>query len=612
MGTIAVLDDNMINMIAAGEVIERPASVVKELLENSIDAGAGTITIEVEEGGRALIRIVDDGGGMDADDLALAFEPHATSKIRSSGDLGGIRTMGFRGEALASIGSVAKVTVTSRTADSISAHRIDIDCGDKSAVRPCSGDVGTTIEVRNLFYKLPVRRKFLRTPATEMTHITEHFTRIALAHQSLDLTLRHNGREASHLLSGQSVGERIGALFGEELAFDLLETSRAERGMRIQAFLAKPFAARASSKYQYLFLNRRFIRDKFILHAVREAYRGLMEPNKYPVVFLFITMPPEDYDVNVHPTKVEVRFDNANLVHSEVLAVLRDKLLSSNLDVGGMVPRGDFSAEEPLDLSAEFGDAGRKERIHRAMEDFFDKPMSARPQQMFSFSSPGHSSSKIAAGRPAEQAQPDMPDFETAAVSENWLAKEFLQIHNSYILLQSEDGFVVIDQHALHERILYEQMCRRLREGTLTSQRLLMPHSFEVTAAQFEVFESQRGLFEKLGIELEPFGPNTLAVQAFPTLLEKADPAAFVKEMLDKLIEEDGHADEERLLHEILDMAACKAAIKAGQPLSMEEISNLLKDKEIVQRTSRCPHGRPTTIAFSLKELEKQFKRTGF
>lgn len=277
-----------------------------------------------------------------------------------------------------------------------------------------------------------------------------------------------------------------------------------------------------------------------------------------------------------------------------------------------MVPRGDFSAEEPLDLSAEFGDTARKERIHRAMKDFFDKPVSARPQQTFSFSPPGHSSSKIAAGRPAERALPDMPDFETAAVSENWLAKEFLQIHNSYILLQSEDGFVVIDQHALHERILYEQMCRRLREGTLTSQRLLMPHSFEVTAAQLEVYESQRGLFEKLGIELEPFGPNTLAVQAFPALLEKADPAAFVKEMLDKLIEEDGHADEERLLHEILDMAACKAAIKAGQPLSMEEISNLLKDKEIVQRTSRCPHGRPTTIAFSLKELEKQFKRTGF
>ncbi|MBL7214870.1 MAG: DNA mismatch repair endonuclease MutL [Phycisphaerae bacterium] len=611
MGKIAVLDDNMINMIAAGEVIERPASVVKELLENSIDAGAGKITVEIEDGGRAMIRVIDDGGGMDAGDLALAFEPHATSKIRTSEDLGGIRTMGFRGEALASVGSVAKVTIISRMADSIGAHRIEIDCGQKSEVRPCSGDVGTTIEVRNLFYKLPARRKFLRTPATEMSHITEHFSRIGLAHNSLDLTLRHNGKEVHRLLSGQGVAERIAVLFGEALASDLLETSRAERGMQIQAFLAKPFAARASSKYQYLFLNRRFIRDKFILHAVREAYRGLMEPSKYPVVFLFMQMPPENYDVNVHPTKVEVRFDNSNLVHSEVLAVLRDKLLSTNLDVGGMVPRGDFSADESLDLSTVFESDSRKERIQQAMKDFFDKPASAQPQRTFSFK-PTHSGPKPSAGSPVGVPLPDMPDFQPESVSENWLVKEFLQVHNSYILLQSEEGFVVIDQHALHERILYEQMCRRLREGTLVSQRLLMPHSFEVTNAQLEVYEGQKDLFEKLGIELEPFGPNTLAVQAFPALLEKAEPVEFVKEMLDKLVEEGGQADEERLLHEILDMAACKAAIKAGQALSAEEIAKLLKDKDIVQRTSRCPHGRPTTITFSLKELEKQFKRTGF
>ncbi len=611
MGKIAVLDDNMINMIAAGEVIERPASVVKELLENSIDAGASRITVEVESGGRDLIRIIDDGAGMDASDLALAFEPHATSKIHSSDDLGGIRTMGFRGEALASIGSVAKVTVISRTPDSIQANRIDIDCGQRTDVRPCSGDVGTTIEVRNLFYKLPVRRKFLRTPATEMTHVTEHFTRIALSHASLDLTLIHNGKQVHRLLSGQTVAERIAILFGEALAADLLETSRAERGMQIRAFLAKPVAARASSKYQYLFLNRRFIRDKFILHAVREAYRGLMEPHKYPVVFLFMQMPPENYDVNVHPTKVEVRFDNANLVHSEILAVLRDKLLSTNLDVGGTVPGGEFSAGEPLDLSAAFESDARKERIHEAMKDFFNKPASAQPQLTFSFPAHGGSGPNRHGGVSESVMPEDMPDFSQAPVSEKWMAREFLQVHNSYILLQSEEGFVVVDQHALHERILYEQMCRRLREGNLTSQRLLMPHSFEVTAAQLEAFASQGSLFEKLGIELEPFGPDTLAVQSFPVLLEKADPVEFVKEMLDKLIEDD-RADEERLLHEILDMASCKAAIKAGQPLSHEEIADLLKDKDAAQRTSRCPHGRPTTITFSIKELEKQFKRTGF
>ena len=607
MSKIAVLDDNMINMIAAGEVIERPASVVKELLENSIDAGASKIVIEVEQGGRDLIRIIDDGSGMDAADLALAFEPHATSKIRVSGDLAGIRTMGFRGEALASIGSVAKVTVTSRTTDAIEAYTIQNDCGDKSQVRPCSGDVGTTIEVRNIFYKLPARQKFLKTPKTEMGHITEHFTRIALAHDDLDLTLQHNGREVYRLLSGQGVKDRIRVLFGEALAEDLLDTSRAERGMQVRALLAKPVAARASGKYQYLFLNRRFIRDRFVLHAVKEAYRGLMEPNKYPVVFLFIQMPPENYDVNVHPTKTEVRFDNANLIHSQVLAVLRDKLLGSNLDVGGRAP-----AAKPFspDHLSGFGAGQRKERIQQAMADFFSRPASAQHQRNFSFYAParGEPLSQTAQSS-AAMPLPDIPAFQDSA---SWHSKHFLQVHDSYILLQSEDGFVVIDQHALHESILYEQMCRRLQEGSLPSQRLLMPNSFEVTNAQVEAYESQKELFVKLGIEVEPFGPNTLAVHTFPVLLDKADPVEFVREALDKLVEEEADLDQEQLVHEVLDMAACKAAVKAGQSLSEEEMNHLLKDKDIVQRSSRCPHGRPTTISFSLNELEKQFKRTGF
>jgi DNA mismatch repair protein MutL len=614
MGKIAVLDDTMINMIAAGEVIERPASVVKELLENSIDAGASRISVEVEDGGRNLIRVVDDGAGMDAGDVALAFEAHATSKIRTQDDLGAIRTMGFRGEALASIGSVAKVTVVSRTADSIQGNILEIDCGQKGAVRPCSSAVGTLIEVRNLFYKLPARRKFLRTPNTEMTHISEHFTRIGLAHDKLDLTLCHNGRPVYHLLSGQGVRERIAVLFGEAMAADLLETSRAERGMQIRALLAKPAAARASGNYQYLFLNGRFIRDKFIYHAVREAYRGLMEPNKYPVVFVFMQMPPETYDVNVHPTKVEVRFDNANLVHSEVLAVLRDKLLGTNLDVGGMLPPVSGNDFGPAQTGT-YENAARKERIQRAMQNFFSHPAPAQRQKTFPFSYAGafrKTESMLDTEDVTMPALPRAAIAEVPAQAEPWRAREYLQVHNSYILLQSADGFAVIDQHALHERILYEQMCKRLRDGNLPSQRLLMPHSFEATNAQIEAYESQKELFEKLGIELEPFGPNTLAVHAFTAVLEKADPAEFVREALDKLVQEGGTADPERLLHEILDMAACKAAVKAGQPLTEEEIAALLQDKEIIHRTSRCPHGRPTTITFSLKELEKQFKRTGF
>lgn len=612
MGKIAVLDDNLINMIAAGEVIERPASVVKELLENSIDAGAKRIAVEVEDGGRRLIRIVDDGGGMDADDLPLAFEPHATSKLRTSDDLLGIRTMGFRGEALASIGAVAKVSVVSRTPDNLSAHRYEIDCGQKSTVTPCSGDVGTTFEVRNLFYKLPARRKFLRTANTEMTHITEHFTRIALAQDGLDLTLTHNDRQSCRLLSGQGVRDRIGVLFGKEISEDLLDTSRQERGMRLRALLGRPAAARSSGKYQYVFLNRRFIRDKFILHAVKEAYRGLMEPNKFAVVFLFIEMPPEDFDVNVHPTKVEVRFDNPNLVYSEVLAVLRDKLLSTNLDVSVSLPSA-FAALPP-DAPEGLGEPvdDRQRRITQAMEDFFKTPRNAAPQREFAFK-PAASSRPPLPRTPSAYEAPRSPaDNPLPSSHTDCMPRQYLQVDNSFLVVAEGDGFSVIDQHALHERVLYEQMCVRLREGGLISQRLLMPLPFEASPAQIEALEKQADLIKKIGLEIVSFGPNTLAVQAFPTLLERAEPTAFAKELLDKLAEDDGHSSEERLLHEVLDMAACKAAVKAGQPLSDAEIAQLLAHKETAQRSSRCPHGRPTTLVFSRKELEKQFKRTGF
>jgi DNA mismatch repair protein MutL len=294
-----------------------------------------------------------------------------------------------------------------------------------------------------------------------------------------------------------------------------------------------------------------------------------------------------------------------------VLAVLRDKLLSTNLDAGGKIPCPSDEVGQSAAMSLSSESAARRERIQRAMEDFFKQP---RHQAEFSFLPAGSSRSSYSAAV-AEEQKTLLSEASAAEASEQaecWHAREYLQVHNSYILLQSEDGFAVIDQHALHERILYEQMCKRLREGNLPSQRLLMPHSFEVTRAQLEAYESQKGLFEKLGIELVPFGPNTLAVQAFTALLENADPADFVRETLDKLVQDGGHGEPERLLHEILDIAACKAAVKAGQPLSEQEIAALLKDRGIIQRASRCPHGRPTTITFSLRDLEKQFKRTGF
>ncbi|MGA2678390.1 MAG: DNA mismatch repair endonuclease MutL [Sedimentisphaerales bacterium] len=582
MGRIVVLDQNMVNMIAAGEVIERPASVVKELVENSIDAGATKITIAVEDGGRKLISVTDNGCGMDAEDLVSAFEPHATSKIKASDDLRAISTLGFRGEALASIASVAMVKAVSRTAEELSGNCVEIDCGDKTGLSPCSADVGTTIQVRDIFYKLPARRKFLKSANTEMTHIVEQFIRIALANTDIELSLTHNGKEQYRLLAGQGLRARIAELFSQEVAENLLETESDEKGLHIAALLGKPAIATTSNRLQYIFINGRFIRDKFISHAIKEAYRGAIDPSRFPAAFIFIRMPYEDYDVNVHPTKIEVRFYNANLVHSQILACLREKLLSTDLDTLASVPQ---QSAPPI---------RRDGRIAEAMEEFFKRH------------------------RPSGQRQLDFVARDSGPVTRDWgnerretsHERRYLQIHDCFIIAENDDGFVIIDQHALHERIMYEQLKRRVRNNPLESQKLLVPESFQLTKEQSDTLENNSQLFEKLGIELVPFGPKTIAIQAFPVLLAKAEPADFLRDVMDMLVEKASTLDADSLFDEVLHMAACKAAIKAGQKLTDGEIEQLIADKETVDNSSHCPHGRPTVIKFTVAELEKQFKRT--
>jgi len=591
MGQIAVLDQNMINMIAAGEVIERPASVVKELVENSIDAGATKITVTIEDGGRKLISITDNGCGMDADDLARAFEPYTTSKIKISSDLLGISTLGFRGEALASIASIAQVRAVSRTKDSTGANCIEIDCGSEGGVSPCSADFGTSIHVRDIFYKLPARRKFLRTANTEMGHITEQFTRIALANDNLDLTLVRNGKELYRLSDKDNLRRRITELFpipSSDISENLIQAESSEKGLHVQALMGKPLISRTNNRFQYVFLNGRFIRDKFISHAIKEAYRGLLEPGRFPVVFLFIQMPFEDYDVNVHPTKIEVRFYNANLVHSQILGALREKLLGTNLEMPGRLPE-----MQQTEGTSRRSSPVRDSRIADAMAEFFRKHRPAQTQQQLGFraTTPG----RVHAVSREKPAQYD---------------RKFLQIHDSFIVAQTEDGFVIIDQHALHERIIYEDLCRRIRESKLQSQRLLILESFEVSVSGADALKANAELTGKLGIELVPFGPRTMAVQAFPTLLSSVQPLDFIQDLIDLLEHKGAGLDAERLLDEVLNMAACKAAIKAGQKLTDSEIEQLLADRQKAESASRCPHGRPTTIKFSISELEKQFKRT--
>jgi len=640
MGQIIVLDQNMVNMIAAGEVIERPASVVKELMENSIDAGATKITVSIEDGGRKLISVADDGCGMDGEDLARAFESHTTSKIKTSADLHGISTLGFRGEALASIASVAQVRAVSRTKDSTEANCIEIDCGTKSSVSPCSADSGTTIQVRDLFYKLPARRKFLKTANTEISHTIEQFTRAALGcystsepilnglqerdrpslktpsvvSRNLDLTLIHNGRELYRLSGKQGLRQGIAELFPMlpiGACEDFIEAESNERGLRILALLGKPSTSRTSNKFQYIFLNGRFIRDKFISHAIKEAYRGFLEPDRFPVVFLFIGMPYEDYDVNVHPTKIEVRFYNANLVYSQVLACLREKLLSTNLETHAKLPA---AANLPAKDSTS-AVSHRDQRITDAIAEFLKRHRPAQTQQ----AGPALEERFPVVHTGARSVGTSLPDFRGQAaesgagypVSKTGAGQEkFLQIHDSFIVTQTDDGFVIIDQHALHERIIYEHLCKRISAGKLESQKLLVPESFVLTAGQADVIGDNAELFEKLGIELVSFGPRTMAIQAFPALLANVTPIDFVQDLIDLLDRKDTGFDAERLLEEVLNMAACKAAVKAGQRLSDSEIEQLLADKEHIGSASRCPHGRPTTIKFSISDLERQFKRT--
>ena len=597
MGQIITLDQNMINMIAAGEIIERPASVVKELMENSIDAGATKIIVSVEEGGRKSISVSDNGSGMDGEDLVRAFEPHTTSKIKTSKDLYGISTLGFRGEALASIASVAQVKAISRTKDSLAANYIEIDCGNKGNTGPSSADYGTTIHVRDIFYKLPARRKFLKSPNTELGHITEHFTRIALANCSLDMTLCHNDRELYRLTSEQGPRQRIAELFSYELSEDLIQAESKEKNLHIFALLGRPSASRTNNRFQYVFLNGRFIRDKFISHAIKEAYRGILDPSRFPVAFLFIAMPYEDYDVNVHPTKIEVRFYNTNLIHSQILGCLREKLLSSNLETQAKLPpmEASYSRVQKDTTSA----VQRSQKISEAMAEFFKKHKPIQSRQQFTPLDQKHQGAPRLA---VEQTTKDQSGQPTQ--------KQFLQIHDSFIVAEAEDGFIVIDQHALHERMIYEDLCRRIKRSKLESQKLLIPESFKLTDAAADVLRTNDKLIEKLGIELVPFGPHTYAIQAFPTFLARVVPLDFVQDLLDLLAEKGTGLDEEGLLDEVLNMAACKAAIKAGQKLSDGEIEHLLADKETTDFVSRCPHGRPTMIKFSIAELEKQFKRT--
>ncbi len=625
---ITQLPVTLVNRIAAGEVIERPASVVKELVENAIDAGAASITIEIADGGRELIRVIDDGGGIPIDDLPLAFAEHATSKLTCDADLFAIETMGFRGEALASIGSVSQARILTRTADSDTAWEIANRAGTVSAPQASAGNVGTSVEVRNLFFNVPARRKFLRGASTETGHISDIAQRLALPHPHIAFKLISNGRTNLDLPAG-TLEERLLSAWPDHFREQRLPVVLRDAEIRIDGLIGLPELATPTVKHQYFYLNGRHIRDRFLQHALREAYRGLTEPGRQPAAILLLTMPPSDVDVNVHPTKAEVRFKDSGRVHGLVLGGLREKLLGSDLT--------------PL-ASPRAGDAGTfRQDMRDRLASFLRSEADTAPAASMPVSAAapallgnvGPISPNTQAALPAQFAAPNRqlhttpspaaadaaPGTGLSDSSANFanLSRQSpgqsgsaLQLHNSYLVAQTEDGMVIIDQHALHERIMYEELLARISRGPLEAQRLLLPIAVEASARQMALVEQIQPLLMRLGIELSAFGPTSVAIHAFPTFLQKLDPERFILDLLERGEAELLDLHTEEMLHDLLDMMACKAAVKAGDPLTPGEIEALLARRELIDRASNCPHGRPTTLRLTLKDLEKQFKRTGF
>ncbi len=610
----------LVNQIAAGEVIERPASVVKEIVENAIDAGATRITVELEGGGVELIRVSDDGHGIAPEQMTLAIAPHATSKIREADDLDRIGTMGFRGEALASIASVSRLRIVSRAVGEDEAREIGVEGDAVQPVKPAARAIGTTLEVRNLFFNTPARRKFLRTPATEQTRCLDWLRDLAMAHPAIAVRCVCDGNAKLDLPPGQTPRARAVAILGKELEDQLVEVSvdrfDDSRGVLVWGLVGLPAIARATAKAQHVFLNGRTIRDKTVQHAIREAYRGLIEPGRHPTAVLMIEMSPSAVDVNVHPAKLEVRFRDQSMVHRAIYHGVRDALQRADVTptalqrLPGLGSGGFGSAimpaaptpDEQVDRLVEYlkarpsetaQDHPEPERLREEIRRVLDEPVRNAPQ------APNF------APRPIEpQRESELPRVKAA--------ERVLQVHSSYLITQDAHGVVIIDQHALHERVMFEKLLTRVTGGgELERQRMLTPIVVETSRGAVEMLDELQPMFERLGIEVAALGPKSVGVQAAPSFLisRGVEPGEFVEELLDKAAGDGFTPGSEEALHEVLDMMACKAAVKAGDRLSDEEMDELIRLRESVERSGSCPHGRATTVRLTIAELEKLFDR---
>jgi DNA mismatch repair protein MutL len=563
MGAIRVMPELLIGQIAAGEVVERPASVLKELLENSLDAGARAVEVTLEAGGAKRVQVDDDGTGVAREDLALALARHATSKIATLADLEAVATMGFRGEALASIASVARVELVSRARDAAHAWAVSAEGGSPGEPRPAARAPGTTVTVADLYFNTPARRKFLRSDATEFGHCDEAFRRVALARPDLAFSLRHNGRVSAHL-GPQSPGARTAALLGKEFAGASVPLDTSAGPLRLHGLAGAPQAARARADAQYFFVNGRYVRDRLLAHAVREAYRDTLHGERQPAFVLFLDVDPRAVDVNVHPAKTEVRFRDARAVHQFVFHALSRALAPT-------------AAEAPVSYAA----LPRQGPAIQAALAMHEPVMAPR-----------------AAPAPLPAAEKAPP-----------LGYALAQLHGVYILAQNEAGLVLVDMHAAHERILMEKMKLGLDAGGIERQSLLVPAVFRAEAIDVAAAEENAAALARLGVELSVAGPNELAVRAAPALLAGGDVASLARALLAELREFGAAQVLAARQNELLATMACHAAVRANRALSAPEMNALLREMEETERAGSCNHGRPTWYQLTLGDLDRLFLR---
>jgi DNA mismatch repair protein MutL len=603
MARIRPLSPELVCRIAAGEVVERPASAVKELVENSLDAGATRIDIDVAGGGADLIRVADDGGGIHPDDIELAVANHATSKLSSAEDLARVGTLGFRGEALASLAAVARLRLQSRPPDLPLGADLTVQGGRPTAAVAWAGPPGTRVEVRNLFFNTPARRKFLRTAETELGHVKEAFVRLALSRLGVHLTLSHGGRPLYQVPAALGFLDRVGLFFGAEVA-NALYAFQQERGeVTAAGYAGDPSCDRPGPSLQYLFVNGRWVRDRGVFQAVQEAYTGLVMTGRYPAAFVFLDLPAGEVDVNAHPTKAEVRFRDRGAVYALVREAVRARLGEADLTARAATARKikpDGTAPwEARAAAPAVPAAGR-----RTDPTVPNRAAGAPP-------APG-------AATAARAEPPTTPVlFPTVATSGVLPQKtsiapapRALQVLGCYLVVEvPPDEVLIIDQHALHERVLYERLLDRLKSGSAEAQRLLTPEVVELPPAQAAVLLAHREALAGLGLVVEEFGGGDVLLAGYPAALGRRPPPELLRAVAEHLAGQGRLPDREHLLHDLAALAACHTAVRAGDRLTDEEIRGLLADLDRVRDAHHCPHGRPTAVAFGRADLAKLFKR---